>query len=85
MASREWIRFNDDSRARNNRDKYITSHGGEFVKNEIGRGWQWRPVASIRPAGIVRKPRKATKKVAPVAVVEDSTGISRTDAENLDN
>ena len=69
MASRDWIRFNDDSRARNNRNKYISSHGGEFVKNEIGRGWQWRPVASTS----VRKPRrKVIKKVEPTPVVADT-------------
>ena len=74
MASREWIRFNDDSRASGNRDKYIASHGGEFVKNEIGRGWQWRPVASIRSSGIVSTPRrKVVKKVAPTAVADTET------------
>ena len=40
MASREWVKFNEDSRAKTNRAKYIAENGGEFVKG--GKGWEWR-------------------------------------------
>ena len=39
MASREWVRFNDDSRAKSNREKHVSAFGGEFVKSK--KGWEW--------------------------------------------
>ncbi len=69
MATREWIRFNDDARASKNRDKYVSSNGGEFVRNEIGKGWVWREIPKKTPAPkpvvkntVVKKTTKKTKK-----------------------
>ncbi len=43
MASRTWVRFNDDARAISNREKHIKQNGGSFVKNDrppFGLKWQ---------------------------------------------
>ena len=43
MASREWVRFNDDARAAFNREQHVKQNGGSFVKNDqppYGLKWQ---------------------------------------------
>lgn len=40
MASREWVRFNESSRAKANRERHVAANGGEFVKESSG--WVWR-------------------------------------------
>tara|TARA_Y100000034_G_C6827889_1_gene373434 strand:+ start:911 stop:1132 length:222 start_codon:yes stop_codon:yes gene_type:complete len=61
MSSKDWLRFNDDSRAKSNREKYITKNGGEFINS--GRGWEW--VASVskpKPAVVSAKPKPSSSK-----------------------
>ena len=41
MASKEWIKFNEDSKAPSNRDAYCAEHGGEFTDRGRNRGWCW--------------------------------------------
>jgi len=40
--SRTWVKCNEDSRSHHWRDKFISEHGGEFVKN--GRFWKWQNI-----------------------------------------
>tara|TARA_Y100000034_G_scaffold89436_1_gene107606 strand:- start:578 stop:796 length:219 start_codon:yes stop_codon:yes gene_type:complete len=64
MATKQWVRFNEDSRASKNREAYVSSNGGEFVCNEIGRGWVWRETPKKKrpaPKPVVEK-KKTTKK-----------------------
>ena len=69
MASRQWLRFNDDSRAKTNREKHITENGGEFVNN--GRGWEWVATVS-KPA----KKNVITKKTSTTRVMSRKQGES---------
>jgi hypothetical protein len=57
MASRTWVRFNEDSRAKNNRARHIAEHGGEFVKGS--NGWAWKAPKSAPVA--VKKAAEPTK------------------------
>ena len=68
MASKEWVRFNEDSRAPRNRAKHVEENGGHFERNPgNGRrgGWQW--VAPIEEKKAPAKPaaKKAPAKKAP--------------------
>jgi hypothetical protein len=72
MATKQWLRFNDDSRARTNREKHIAENGGEFVNN--GRGWEW--VATVSKP-VVSKPAKKkviTKKKSSRKVISREQG-----------
>ncbi len=74
MASKQWLRFNDDSRAKTNREKHITENGGEFVNK--CRGGEWvatvsKPVVS-RPA----KKKVITKKTSTTRVMSRKQGES---------
>lgn len=65
MASKEWVRFNDDSRAPRNRAKHVEENGGHFERNKANKGgnrggWQW--VAPVEEK-VVKKP--VTKKAKP--------------------
>ena len=42
--SRTWVRMNGDSKSHIWRDKFISEHGGEFVKN--GKFWEWQTIHS---------------------------------------
>ena len=55
MATKEWVRFNDDSKARRNRERHVAVNGGEFVKG--GNGWEWvntKPVVKPAPPVVVK-------------------------------
>jgi|11_taG_2_1085331.scaffolds.fasta_scaffold44729_2 hypothetical protein len=57
MSSREYIRFNDSSRATRNRAEHVAQHGGEFVKGQGKKSWVFQ--------GEIKKTtpeKKATKK-----------------------
>lgn len=57
MSSREYIRFNDSSRAASNRARHVAENGGEFVKGQGKKGWVFQ--------GEIKKTtteKKATKK-----------------------
>jgi hypothetical protein len=61
MAQHNWIKFNDCSKAKQNRAKHIASHGGTFVKGK--KGWEW--VASVskpKPAVVSAKPKPSSSK-----------------------
>ena len=61
MAQHEWIKFNDCSKAKQNRANHIASNGGTFEKGK--KGWSW--VASVSkptPAVFTAKPSKSKKK-----------------------
>ncbi len=66
MASREWVRFNEDSRASRNRAKHVEENGGHFERNRKNLGgnrggWQW-----VAPVEEKKAPAKkpAAKKPA---------------------
>ena len=68
MASKEWVRFNEDSRAPRNRAKHVEDNGGHFERNRgnkgAGRGgWQW--VAPVEEKA-VSKPKPVAKKKSVV-------------------
>lgn len=49
MASRQWVRWNEDSRAAANRAKHLAENGGSFVHGK--GGWMWiAPQAAPAPA-----------------------------------
>ena len=58
MASKEWVKFNEDSRAKRNRAKHIEKNGGHFERSLSNKGWQW--VAPVEEK--VVKPKPASKK-----------------------
>jgi len=69
MASKEWVKFNEDSRAGANRALHVDRHGGEFVYRGTGRGWHWvngnsAPVAeeTTVAATTTSKKKTTTKK-----------------------
>tara|TARA_R100000458_G_C8228005_1_gene210505 strand:+ start:157 stop:363 length:207 start_codon:yes stop_codon:yes gene_type:complete len=55
MASRDWVKFNEDSRAKRNREKHVSQNGGSFVKGK--RGWEW-----VAPEPVKKKAAPAAKK-----------------------
>ena len=59
MASREWVRFNDDARQVSNRAKKIAADGGEFIR--CTRGWKW--IAPVKAEKKVVKTKPVLKKV----------------------
>jgi len=64
MASREWVRFNDDARQVSNRAKKIAADGGEFIR--CTRGWKW-----IAPVVAEKKVVKTKTKPVLKKVLED--------------
>ena len=60
MASSEWVKFNEDSKAKNNREKYVANHGGEFVKS--GRKWLWHGEVKPAPQPKANTTKEKTKK-----------------------
>tara|TARA_Y100000310_G_scaffold345096_1_gene461763 strand:+ start:2924 stop:3130 length:207 start_codon:yes stop_codon:yes gene_type:complete len=63
-VSKNWLRFNDDSRARQNRARYVAENGGRFVR--VGRaGWRWegtKPESKPAPKPTVKKSSTSTTK-----------------------
>ncbi len=41
MASKDWVKFNEDSRAASNRANHVAKYGGEFTNRGKNRGWCW--------------------------------------------
>ena len=37
--TRDWIKFNEDSKSGYWRDKFLEEHGGQFIQE--GRNWKW--------------------------------------------
>lgn len=59
MASRQWVRWNEDSRAAANRAKHLAENGGSFVHGK--GGWMWiAPQAAPAPKPVI-KPVTSTK------------------------
>lgn len=63
MASRQWVRWNEDSRAAANRAKHLAENGGSFVHGK--GGWMW-----IAPQPVEKKvkpdPRPREVKSHPI-------------------
>ena len=59
MASREWVRFNDDARQASNRAMKIAADGGEFIR--CATGWKW--IAPVKAEKKVVKTKPVLKKV----------------------
>ena len=57
MASKDWVKFNEDSRAAGNRAAHVAKYGGEFTYRGRNRGWCWA-------GGHATPPKKAEKPVA---------------------
>ena len=64
MASREWVRFNDDARQVSNRARKIAADGGEFIR--CATGWKW-----IAPVKAEKKVVKTKTKPVLKKVLED--------------
>lgn len=62
MTSRQWVKFNDDSRATRNRERHIEQNGGHFERSRRSNGWQW--VAPVQEEKVAPKPAKAKKAPA---------------------
>ena len=73
MASKGWVRFNEDARASYHRAKHVEEHGGEFIYRGKSRGWHWNGGNAPEPAPVVKeapkppiastsKKKKTTKK-----------------------
>ncbi len=60
MAQHNWIKFNDCSKAKQNRDKHIAENGGSFVKGK--KGWSWVASVSKPKPAVVSKPTTAKTK-----------------------
>lgn len=64
MATKEWVRFNDNSKAKLNRERHVAINGGEFVKGV--KGWEWvgtkKPVAKPAPPVIKKTVQTTTTK-----------------------
>jgi len=65
MASRQWVRWNEDSRAAANRAKHLAENGGSFVRGK--GGWMW---IAPQPA-VVEKPKPAPKPAPKLKKTED--------------
>ena len=39
MANRDWVRFNEDSKAKKWRELKVQQDGGKFIQTR--RGWEW--------------------------------------------
>jgi len=50
MASKEWVRFNEDAKAKQFREIQVSKYGGEFVYRGKSRGWHWVNGNSPTPA-----------------------------------
>ena len=68
MASKEWVRFNEDAKAKQYREIQISKYGGEFVYRGKSRGWNWvngsspTPVKEEEVVVSDEKPKKAVSK-----------------------
>lgn len=61
MSQQQWIKFNDCSKAKQNREKHIASNGGTFEKGK--KGWSWvASVSNSKPAVSTAKPSKTSIK-----------------------
>ena len=69
MASKEWVKFNEDSRAKGNREKHVAAHGGEFVKGR--KGWEWRGTKPA-PAPVKKTVQTTTPKKKKIRLRGDS-------------
>ena len=69
MATREWVRFNEASGAKRNRERYVAAHGGEFVKGR--KGWEWRGTVPA-PAPVKKTVQTTTPKKKKIKLRGDS-------------
>lgn len=61
MASRQWVRWNDDARAAANRAKHLAENGGSFVHGK--GGWMWlAPQPEVKKPAAPKIVTKTTKK-----------------------
>ena len=56
MANRDWVRFNEDSKAKKWRELKVQQDGGKFVQTR--KGWEW--IADVVEE--VKAPKPTTKK-----------------------
>ena len=63
MASRQWIRWNDDSRAAANRAKHMAENGGSFVQGK--GGWMWIPPQPVKQVSTPKPAAKPSTKTEP--------------------
>ncbi len=64
MASREWVRFNEDSRAASNRVEHVAKYGGEFTYHGRSRGWCWSAGGHTTPKKEEVKPAVSKKTLS---------------------
>ncbi len=62
MASKEWVKFNEDSRAASNRADHVAKYGGEFTYFGRNRGWCWAGGHTTKPAVSKKALSKKSKK-----------------------
>ena len=51
MASKSWVLFNESSKAREHRERFVSENGGSFKYLSKSKGWHW--------VGEVAAPKKA--------------------------
>lgn len=65
MASKEWVRFNEDAKAKQHRTVHVEKYGGEFVYRGNSRGWHWvNGTSTPKPevASFSKKKKTTTKQ-----------------------
>ena len=64
--AKEWVRYNEDSKAKKWRELKVQQDGGKFIQTR--RGWEWvydsitQSPASLAPQRKAAKPKAAKKK-----------------------
>lgn len=41
MASKSWVLFNESSKAREHRERFVAENGGSFQYLSKSKGWHW--------------------------------------------
>ncbi len=75
--TREWVKCNEDSKSHIWRDKFISEHGGEFVKK--GGVWEWQNIHKVEE----KKKYKLTDVEGTVTIVENLRKFCRENDLNV--
>jgi len=60
MATREWVRFNESSKAKRNREQHVELNGGLFTKGK--KGWKWTATPVVERVTAPPIPKTETPK-----------------------
>ena len=59
MSTREWVRFNESSKAKRNREQHVEQNGGLFTKG--GKGWEWTATPVVEQVAPPPAPKVKTE------------------------